>query len=118
MATSNFTTIWEFHVKPGARSRFAKIYGPEGEWAQLFRCSPGYRGTTLLHDRDRPGRYLTLDHWNSREALQQFKREHHADYVALDKECESLAETELFVGDFESAIADLRGNKEQKPCRL
>lgn len=101
MATSNFTTIWEFHINPKARSQFERIYGPEGDWAQLFRRSSDYRGTTLLHDTNEPERYLTLDHWTSRESLHQFKREHHADYAALDKECERLTEKESFIGDFD-----------------
>lgn len=103
MATANFTTIWEFHIKPEARSQFERIYGSEGDWAQLFRRSSDYRGTTLLHDRDHPDRYLTLDYWTSREALQQFKRDHQADYAALDKRCENLTTKEVFVGDFEDA---------------
>ena len=106
MPTSNLTTIWEFHVKPGARSQFAKIYGPEGDWAQLFRRSSEYRGTTLLHDHDHPDRSLTLDHWTSREALQQFKRDHHSEYVALDKQCASLTVQEIFIGDFENVASE------------
>jgi heme-degrading monooxygenase HmoA len=102
MPVANFTAIWEFHVKPEARSQFERIYGPDGDWAQLFRRSPEYCGTTLLQDRDHPERYLTLDHWASRDALAQFKREHHADYAALDKKCESLTEKETFVGDFDN----------------
>lgn len=100
MPVANFTAIWEFLVKPEARSQFERIYGPDGYWAQLFRRSPEYYGTTLLRDRDHPERYLTLDHWASREALQQFKQEYHAEYAALDQKCESLTERETFIGNF------------------
>ncbi len=107
MPVATFTTIWEFQVKPEARSQFESIYGPNGDWAQLFRRSPEYRETTLLQDPNRPGRYFTLDQWTSREALHQFKREHMADYAALDKKCEGLTDNELHVGDFEP-VADMK----------
>lgn len=99
------TVIWEFQVKPESISAFEKIYGPEGAWAQLFRQSADYLGTELLHGLSRPGRYLTLDHWTSREALQRFKQDHHAAYTALDKQCESLTEHEALLGEFESLTA-------------
>ena len=104
MPVSEFTTIWEFYVKADVLTQFEKIYGPEGDWAKLFRRSPEYRGTVLVRDADRRGRYLTLDHWTSRETLQQFKRDHHADYASLDKKCENLTEREIFLGDFEAVI--------------
>lgn len=102
MVFAHITAIWEFEVKPEAIYAFEEIYGPDGAWAQLFRRSPDYRGTELIRDLERPGRYLTLDHWTSREALQRFKQEHRAGYAALDKQCESLTEREVFIGDFES----------------
>ncbi len=100
MPPTGFTAIWEFHVNEELRPAFEKAYGRAGAWTQLFRLSPDYLGTDLLHDLGHPGRYLTLDHWNSREAFQQFKQEHHAGYAALDQQCEELTEREVFVGDF------------------
>lgn len=105
MHVSHFTAIWEFQVKPDSISVFEKIYGPNGAWAQLFRRSPDYLGTELLRDLNHPGRYLTLDRWTSREALLRFKQDHHADYSALDKQCESLTEHEALLGEFESLPA-------------
>jgi heme-degrading monooxygenase HmoA len=96
------TAVWEFQVKPESIAAFEKIYGPEGTWAQLFHQSPDYLGTELLRDLSRTGRYLTVDRWTSREALRRFKQDHDADYGALDKQCESLTENEIFVGEFES----------------
>ena len=92
--------MWEFHVEPGAIAEFEQIYGPEGDWARLFRINPEFLGTQLMRDADRPGRYLTLDRWTSREALQNFKRDHHAEYSALDRQCESLTLAERHLGDF------------------
>jgi heme-degrading monooxygenase HmoA len=97
-----FTALWEFHVKPEATPTFEEVYGPAGAWAQFFRSSPDYQGTELLRDLDRPGRYLTLDHWGSREAFRRFKQDRHAEYAVLDKQCESLTEREVFLGDFEN----------------
>jgi quinol monooxygenase YgiN len=100
-----FTAVWEFQVKPEAVSAFESIYGPDGAWAQLFRQSPDYRGTELVRDLDRLGRYLTLDHWTSREALRRLKQDLHAEYAALDQQCESLTEREVLLGNFESLPA-------------
>lgn len=105
MPDTNFAIIWEFQVNVDAREQFEKIYGPDGKWEQLFRHSGDYRGTTLLRDADRPGRYLTIDHWTSREALQEFKRDHNAEYQALDKQCESLTEREVCIGYFQPLVA-------------
>jgi heme-degrading monooxygenase HmoA len=113
MPAANFTTIWEFHVTFEACSQFEGIYGPGGDWAKLFRTSPGYLGTELIRDVERTGRYLTLDRWTSREVLQQFKRDHHAEYATLDKRCESLTESEVFVGDFQNVAAPPKGQDQK-----
>ncbi len=97
-----YLVVWEFQVKLEAQFAFEQIYGPAGDWARLFRLSPGYRGTRLLRDVDRPGRYLTFDHWTSREALHEFKQAHQAAYDAFDKQCESLTDNESLLGQFES----------------
>jgi quinol monooxygenase YgiN len=97
----HFTALWEFQVKPERVSAFEEIYGPDGTWAQFFRSSSDYLGTELLRDADRPGRYLTLDRWTSREASRRFKQERSTEYTVFDKQCESLTEREVFLGDFE-----------------
>ncbi|HUM06576.1 MAG TPA: hypothetical protein VLT90_14010 [Terriglobales bacterium] len=93
--------IWEFHVKQDSISAFEKIYGPAGDWAQLFCLSPDYLGTELIRDLNHPARYLTLDRWTSGEALERFKHDHHADYSALDRQCASLTENETLLGEFD-----------------
>ncbi len=102
MPSSTYLALWEFQVKPESISAFEETYGPDGAWAQLFRQSPDYLGTELLRDLNHPGRYLTLDRWTSHEALGRFKKDHYADYSALDQQCESLTEREAFLDDFES----------------
>jgi len=98
----SYFAIWEFHVKPDSIPTFEKIYGPDGDWAQLFRRSPEFLGTELLRDLNHSGRYLTNDCWTSREALHQFKQDHRADYDALDRQCESMTDQEISLGEFES----------------
>ena len=58
--TSIFLAVWEFEVKPGCQERFLKVYGPEGDWAKLFRKDANYQETQLLHDLSRGATYLTL----------------------------------------------------------
>jgi heme-degrading monooxygenase HmoA len=101
----NYLAIWEFEIKPESGAQFEEIYGPDGAWARLFRQSPDYLGTKLTRDLTRPTRYLTLDCWTSREAFHGFKRTHAAEYETLDRQCESLTEREVMVGEFEEAPA-------------
>jgi heme-degrading monooxygenase HmoA len=96
----HYIAIWEFEIKPDSRPQFESIYGLDGAWAQLFRNSPEYRGTKLLRDITRPDRYLTLDYWASREALQKFKQDYAEQYAALDRQCEALTSNEKLVGEF------------------
>lgn len=57
-----FLALWEYEVKPGCEERFEKVYGPEGNWAQLFRratpvtfrrgCgTKGFEGTEIRDQR-------------------------------------------------------------------
>jgi quinol monooxygenase YgiN len=102
MPSRSYFAVWEFHVKPESRLVFEKTYGPDGSWARLFRKSADFCGTQLLRDLGRPGRYLTVDHWTSCEALHQFKQAHRPEYDAFDQQCESLTDKESFLGEFES----------------
>jgi len=101
----SYLVIWEFHPKPDSIPTFEKIYGPGGDWAQLFRLSPDFLGTELVRDRNHSGRYLTLDRWTSHDAFHQFKQDHRAEYDALDHQCENLTELEHPLGEFETFAA-------------
>lgn len=91
--------IWEFRVHLKIYSAFEQAYGPDGDWAKLFRRGEGYMRTELHRDPSSPGRYFTLDFWQSRQAFDHFKRTHAAEYAALDAQCESLTEEEAFIGE-------------------
>jgi ribosomal-protein-alanine acetyltransferase len=94
--------VWEFRVRSGKRRLFEKIYGPEGEWAKLFRRDEAYIRTELIRDAKTPARYLTLDFWSSRKAYQKFKIENRKEYATIDKKCESLTVSEKCLGEFDS----------------
>jgi heme-degrading monooxygenase HmoA len=96
-----FVALWEFEVKPGCEKRFLKVYGPEGDWAKLFRKDANYQETQLLHDLNRPATYLTLDFWASRQAHETFMETHAAEYEELDAAGEELTLRESKVGWYE-----------------
>ena len=96
-----YLIIWDFRVRPGMEERFEKVYGPQGDWAQFFTRGAGYVGTELNHDLKDSRRYVTLDFWISREAYENFRQRHAAEYGALDQKFEELTETELEIGKFE-----------------
>jgi heme-degrading monooxygenase HmoA len=108
-----YVTIWEFFVRPGSEGEFARIYGPEGDWARLFAGSAGYQATELLVDREQSGnerdasgyvpiRYVTIDRWSSAEAYADFRLKFDAQYAQIDARCESLTTRESYLGSFES----------------
>ncbi len=100
MAAAGFTTIWEFTVEPARRAEFESHYGPEGDWAGLFRRAPGYLGSELLQDRADPLRYLTVDRWESLEAWRAFRSRFAAEYERLDRQFEGLASREAPLGEY------------------
>ncbi len=97
-----YRIVWAFEVKTGSAQAFESAYGPEGEWAKLFRKVPGYGGTELLKDVDRTGRYLTIDRWRSREDFWKFREAFRAEYLAIDNRLAVLTTRETLIGDFQT----------------
>jgi hypothetical protein len=97
-----FLALWEFEVKPGSEQRFQSVYGPEGEWARLFRTDSQFVETRLLRDAAEPRKFVTVDLWRTRSAYESFKELNHIAYVALDRACESLTLRERCIGNFEA----------------
>jgi heme-degrading monooxygenase HmoA len=95
-----FLVLWEFEVKPGFESRFEKVYGPNGDWDRFFRRDPHCREVRLLRDPGRPGGYITLDFWDSREAYENFRQQNREAYLALDRSCEAMTLREKHLGSF------------------
>jgi heme-degrading monooxygenase HmoA len=96
-----FLILWEFEVKPGGEERFEKVYGPEGDWARLFRTDSRYKETRLVRDSFRVACYLTLDFWDSRQAYEEFLGRRRAEYAAIEALGEKLTVSERRMGAYE-----------------
>ena len=96
-----FLVLWEYEVKSGSEKQFEDVYGPVGDWAQLFRTDSHYRETRLLQDSFRSNVYLTLDFWASRDSYEKFLATHKVEYQAIDALGESLTASERRVGAYE-----------------
>jgi len=99
-----YVILWEFEPKPEAVRAFERAYGPNGDWAGFFGTGAGYRGTELLRDLEKPGRYITIDRWDSRSAYLTFVAGAAAEYDAIDKRCEALTARETLIGRFDAAL--------------
>ena len=95
-----FVVVWQFEIAEEKVAAFEAAYGPEGEWAQLFRTSPDYLGTELLRDAYVPGSYLTIDRWASEDAFRAFRKDHDAAYEAVDRSCDELTSRENRIGAY------------------
>jgi hypothetical protein len=93
--------LWEYEVRPDSTEAFEAAYGRHGVWVRLFQCDKHYVRTELLRDHARPGRYLTIDYWLSRDACEAFRVRHKAEFDATDKACAALTVRERHVGDFD-----------------
>jgi len=54
----------------------------------------------LLRDAYVPGRYVTVDRWQSEEAFRAFRALHDADYEAVDRASDALTSWESRIGAF------------------
>jgi len=93
-----YVLAWRFTVAAAHRDDFERRYGPEGDWARLFRAHAGFLGTELMRGGD--GTYLTVDRWRSEADWLDFKARHAAAYAALDRECEALTLAEGKLGAY------------------
>ena len=82
--------VWEYDVPEGSRAEFERTYGADGEWAQLFSASDGFRGTELFVSTSDPGRFLTVDRFIDAAAWRAFLIEHRDAYHRLDAASEAL----------------------------
>ncbi len=94
--------VWRFVIDPAHRETFEREYGPDGQWAILFREGEGYLGTELFRSAASPDEYLTIDRWESEEAFLRFQREHGARYAAIDRALEKFTRLEERIGVIET----------------
>ena len=97
-----YIILWEFQVKADTRAKFVSAYASNGTWAELFKKSPNYLGTELLHDENDSSRYLTIDRWVSKGTYEASRSQWKADYAQLDEACTELTERESLLGVWES----------------
>lgn len=100
MPMSGYTYMWAFVIREDSRQQFERHYGPDGTWAQLFRQSEGYIETLLLHDRNDPLRYITVDRWRSHREYGEFRLRFAAEYATLDGQCEQMTSHEESLGEY------------------
>lgn len=93
--------VWEFQIRPECIKAFEYTYGEQGEWARLFRQNSAYIRSDLLRDQEQPGRYLTLDHWKTREAYQAFRGRFRNEYQKIDDLCRQYTLSERQIGDYD-----------------
>lgn len=101
----SYAVVWAFRVKAGREAEFERMYGPEGDWARLFRAADGYLATQLWRDVEHPGRYLTIDRWRSREAYDLFFARPPSAYADLDAAGATLTEREERLASLEQVLA-------------
>ncbi|MCB9851014.1 MAG: antibiotic biosynthesis monooxygenase [Phycisphaerales bacterium] len=97
---SGFAYIWEYRVHHDASDAFRALYGPEGEWVQLFQRSPGYLRTELKQDVRDPHRFVTIDYWRSKVHRDHCKASFAAEWSEIDQAGEALTISERLVGEF------------------
>ena len=96
-----YLVIWEFEAAADRESDFVAAYGPQGDWAQLFRQGVGYVRTELNRDLHTPRTYVVFDYWQSESHYEQFKVDFALPYRELDLKCEALTSRETHIGTFE-----------------
>ena len=96
-----YVYIWEFIVSAEHAGAFERCYGPSGDWVQLFRRAAGYLRTELHRDRSQPLRFITIDHWESKEAWEAFRATFTEEFEALDDTCGAWTTHEAEIGRFE-----------------
>ena len=97
---TGYVYLWQYRVRSESIAEFERIYGPHGDWVQLFQKYAGYIRTELYRDLQTPGRYLTVDYWQSAEAYRAFRQASTLEFDALDRACEKLTTQEVFLGEF------------------
>jgi heme-degrading monooxygenase HmoA len=95
-----YIRIWEFQAQAGREKEFEKIYGPEGDWVELFRKSKAFLRTEVYRDLETSGRYVTIDYFSSQAAFQSFLKEFRERYGSLDQLGETVCASEKRIGSF------------------
>jgi len=95
--TQMICSVFAYSVDPPERSRFERVYGPDGEWAAFFRGAEGYLGTELL---GAGSEYLVIDRWESEPAYDAFLDANAEEYARRNREAAGLWLSERVIGRF------------------
>ena len=79
--------IREYEVKQGFRSEFIDAYKPYGVRDTLLKTCPGYIKTRLVANNEKPGSFITVDNWESYDALLEMEKILADDYKKLETRC-------------------------------
>ena len=90
--------IWTYRVPLASREAFIAAYGPEGDWAKLFKRAPEYLGTELLDNGG--GYFASIDRWTSKDAYDAFKDTYAEEYRAIDDVSAGITGDEKLIGIF------------------
>lgn len=100
MTRDTFAYVWSYRVPAENADAFVRLYGPDGEWVELFRAGEGYLGTRLYHSADDAERYMTIDRWESESAFNRFRESFDEEFRRLDLLGEELTSEEVRLGEF------------------
>ena len=100
MREGPYLVVREFQVKREREAEFMAAYGPDGEWARLFRRSPEFLGLELVESVGSPRRFMTFDHWASANGFEAFCVANAIAYESLNQRLQGLTEWERRIGGF------------------
>ena len=98
--SDHYVYVWSFEVAADKADEFRRLYGPNGAWSQLFASADGYIDTQLLEDRGKPGRFMTIDRWESEDAFRAFRSARAQEFQRLDRMGDVMTLSETLVGEF------------------
>ncbi len=98
-----YLRLWRYRIAPGREIDFEKAYGPDGDWAQLFRLGAGYLGTELLRSTPPATGYMTIDRWRSEADWRRFLEKHGDAYQELDRRLAPLTTEDVEIGNYKQA---------------
>jgi heme-degrading monooxygenase HmoA len=85
-----YIRVWEYTVGADLIDAFIAAYGPEGDWARLFRGGRGHVSTELYRSTSDEAQFVTVDRWTDEAAWRDFLEERGETYRRLDTAMSAL----------------------------
>ena len=92
--------VWELLIKQDGAGKFELVFGPGGAWSKLYGGCDGFRGTTVLRDRENQRRYLVVDLWDAHDQRETALAENDAACADLEASLDALCESRKELGIF------------------